>query len=178
MGPAIVRNIYCLNFRMRDNVKADILQRRRVRAARLFERGWRVTDIANALQVSPAAVSQWIRAYRVNGIDGLQSTPKTGAPTRLTHRHQMLLRALVQDSPRDHGLSAEHWDRPLLQQMIKKLFGVSYSLQHIGRLLKRLLADKQPLPSVTRLELTDLLKKSDIARIRSRIIETHGKRRQ
>jgi hypothetical protein len=95
---------------------------------------------------------------------------------RLTQRHQMLLRALVMDSPTEHGLDAEHWDRALLQQMVKRLFGVTYSLQHIGRLLKRLLADKQPLPSVTRLELTDLLKKSDIARIRTRISGSNGKR--
>jgi len=163
---------------MQSTVKSDILQRRRLRAAQLFDRGWRVTDIANALQVSPAAVSQWRRSYRSNGIDGLQSTPKTGAPMRLTRRHQLLLRALVMDSPMDHGLDAKHWNRVLLQQMVKKLFGVSYSLQHIGRLLKRYLTDKQPLPRVTRLELTDLLKKSDIARIRSRISSSHGKRRR
>ena len=161
---------------MQRTVKSDILQRRRLRAVQLSERGWRVTDIANALQVSPAAVSQWLRTYRTHGVEGLHSTPKTGAPMRLTQRHQLLLRALVLDSPIDHGLDAEHWDRALLQQMVKRLFGVSYSLQHIGRLLKRLLADKQPLPRVTRLELTDLLKKSDIARIRTRISGSNGKR--
>lgn len=161
---------------MRSTVKTDILQRRRVRAAQLFERGWRATDIADALQVSPAAVSQWIRSYRTHGIQGLHATPKTGAPVRLTQRHQLLLRALVQDTPANYGLNAERWDRPLLQQMVKKLFGVAYSLQHIGRLLKRLTADKQPLPSLARLELTDLLKKSDIARIRKRISGSNGKR--
>lgn len=161
---------------MRSTVKADILQRRRIRAAQLYERGWRVTDIAHALQVSPAAVSQWIRTYRANGVEGLHATPKTGAPRRLSQRHQLLLKALVQDSPRDHGLDAEHWDRPLLRNMVKRLFGITYSLQHIGRLLQKLLADNQPLPRITRLELTDLLKKSDIARIRTRISGHNVKR--
>lgn len=161
---------------MQRNVTTDIQQRRRLRAVHLHGRGWRVTDIAHALHVSTAAVSQWLRAYRENGIDGLSSTPKTGAPARLTPRHQQLLRALVRDVPSAHGLDAESWDRNLLQGAIERLFGVRYSLQHVGRLLKLLLANSEPLPKVTKLELDHLLKKSDIARIRSRIKNHHGKR--
>lgn len=161
---------------MQRSVKSEIQHRRRLRAVHLHERGWRVIDIAHALQVSSAAVSQWLRSYREHGIDGLSSTPRTGAPMRLTPRHQQLLRALVHDAPSTHGIDAQSWDRNLLQHAIERLFGVRYSLQHVGRLLRKLLADREPLPKVTRLELHHLLKKSDIARIRSRIKAHHGNR--
>lgn len=149
-----------------------------MRAAQLHQRGWRVKDIANALQVSSAAVSQWLAAYNERGTDGLMATPKTGAPSRLTKRDMTLLRALLKDKPSDHGIEAEVWDRSLLQLAIKRLFGVTFSLQHVGRLRKQLETNDQPLPKVVSVELHDLLRKSDIARIRSRISSSHGKRRR
>jgi transposase len=175
----MLRNIYSLILPfMRSTLTSDILQRRRMRAAKLYGEGWTITDIAQALQVSPAAVSQWMKAYKQHGAKGLESTPKTGASPRLTKRHQLLLRALLVDTPRDHGINADTWTRELVQKAIKRLFGVSFSIQHVGRLMKNLSQETSSLPSVTRLELKDLIKKSDIARIRSRITESHGKRRR
>lgn len=163
---------------MPTKLRSEMLERRRLRAAQLHERGWRVKDIAHALQVSSAAVSQWLAAYHERGTDGLIATPKTGAPSRLTKRDMTLLRALLKDKPSDHGIEAEVWDRSLLQLAIKRLFGVTFSLQHVGRLRKQLETNDQPLPKVVSVELHDLLRKSDIARIRSRISSSHGKRRR
>ena len=163
---------------MAPSLTSDILQRRRIRAVKLREEGWRIMDIAHALQVSPAAVSQWIKAYKQQGATGLVSTPRTGATPRLTKRHQMLLRALLKDTPRDHGIDADSWNRSLVQRAIKRLFGVSFSVQHVGRLMKSVAQETSSLPRVTHLELKDLIRKSDIARIRTRINESHGKRRR
>ncbi len=174
----IVRNICSLTLGMTQSLTSDILQRRRIRAVKLREEGWRITDIAHALQVSPAAVSQWIKAYNNQGATGLESTPKTGATPRLTKRHQLLLRALLRDTPRDHGIDADSWNRSLVQRAIKRLFGVSFSIQHVGRLMKNAAQETSSLSKVTQLELKDLIKKSDIARIRSRITDSHGKRRR
>ena len=162
---------------MGQRLTSEILQRRRTRAVTLREEGWRITDIAHALQVSPAAVSQWIKAYTQQGAKGLVSTPKTGATPRLTKRHQLLLRALLSDTPRDHGIDADAWNRALVQQAIKRLFGVSFSIQHVGRLMKNAAQETSSLPKVTHLELKDLIRKSDIARIRTRINDSHGKRK-
>jgi transposase len=163
---------------MATNFKSDVLQKRRMRAAKLYDEGWRVIDIARALQVSPAAVSQWIRAYKQYGIKGLESTPKTGATARLTKRHKLLLRALLVDAPRDYGIDADSWNRTHVQQAIKRHFGVTFSIQHVGRIMKQSAEETSELPRVTRLELKDLIKKSDIARIRSRITDSHDKRRR
>lgn len=161
---------------MGSTVQTSILQRRRQRAVKLYERGWRVVDIANALQVSPAAVSQWLKAFRESGYEGLAARPKTGSPSRLSTRHMAMISAFLCDAPGDHGIMAVQWDRKLMQATIKRVFGVSYSLQHVGRLMKRAQSDKNVLPPMARAKLQELLRKSDIARIRSRIKDQHGKR--
>lgn len=154
---------------MSSSMHSAILERRRIRAVQLYSKGWRVSDIATALSVSSPAVSQWLSAWKKAGEDGLMSRPKTGAPGRLSARHNLMLRLLLKQKPRANDIDAPEWDRALVQAVVKRLFGVKYSLQHCGRLLKGANDSSTTVPRVIRVELDDLLKKADIARIRKRL---------
>ncbi len=167
---------YIRQLPMPTALQKSLLERRRLRAVQLYEKGWRVTDISSALNVSAAAVSQWLSAYRKGGRNALQSRPKTGAPRRVSERHALMITLLLRSSPSAHGIQAHVWDRSLVQQALKRLFGIQYSLQHCGRLLRSAKESKAPIQRVMRIELDDLLKKADIARLRSRIKAQHGKR--
>lgn len=157
-----------------ETVRAQMLERRRLRAWELHNRGWKAVDIAAALDVSTAAVSQWISRAREKGADGLRSRPKPGAPRALTDRHMLMLRVLLNTSPRDHRLDSDIWSRPLVADCIERLFGRRFSLQHVGRLMRRIELDSKPIPKVVRLELEDLLQGVDVSRIRTRIRRRHG----
>ncbi|HBB26762.1 MAG TPA: hypothetical protein DCZ59_10900 [Bacteroidetes bacterium] len=157
-----------------ETVRSKILERRRQRAWELHNRGWKAVDIAAALDVSPAAVSQWLRRARTDGPDGLISRPKPGAPRALTDRHLLMLRVLLNSSPRDHRIESDVWTRPLVAEYIERLFGRRFSLQHVGRLMRRIELDSKPIPRVVRLELEDLLQGVDVSRIRTRIRRRHG----
>ncbi|MBU3678945.1 MAG: helix-turn-helix domain-containing protein [Candidatus Kapabacteria bacterium] len=157
------------------SVRAQMLERRRLRAWELHNSGWRSVDIAAALDVSAAAVSQWIKSAKLKGAEGLQARPKTGAPRSLTDRHLLMLRALMSSSPRDHRIDSDVWTRQLLAEMIERLFGPRFSLQHVGRLMRRIESETHPVPKVVHLELRDLLKGADISRIRSQIRLRHGR---
>ncbi len=156
------------------SVRTQILERRRIRAWELHNQGWKSVDIAAALDVSSAAVSQWLRYARDKGADGLRSRPKPGAPRALTDRHMLMLRALLKSSPRDHQIDSDVWTRPVVAAYIERLFGRSFSLQHVGRLMRRIELDSKPIPKVVRLELKDLLQGVDVSRIRTRIRRRHG----
>ncbi|MCX6141166.1 MAG: helix-turn-helix domain-containing protein [Candidatus Kapabacteria bacterium] len=147
-----------------------------MRAAQLHRKGWRVIDIASALSVSSAAVSQWLAALKKDGEDGLKSRPKTGAPGRLSVRHNLMLKLLLKQQPRANNIDAPEWDRALVQAVVKRLFGVKYSVQHCGRLLKKAQVSSAVVPRVMRLELDDLIKKADIARIRKRLDARNARR--
>ena len=57
---------------------------RRLQAWRLKEKGWAQRQIAEALGVSAAAVSQWLKRARQDGPQALRHRSPPGAPRRLT----------------------------------------------------------------------------------------------
>jgi transposase len=157
------------------SIRSQMLERRRLRAWDLHNRGWKAVDIASALDVSSAAVSQWLSRARTEGSESLRSRPKPGAPRALTDRHLLMLRVLLKSSPRDRHIESDVWTRPLVAEYIERLFGRRFSLQHVGRLMRRIELDSKPIPKVVRLELEDLLQGVDVSRIRTRISRRHGK---
>lgn len=157
------------------SVRAQMFERRRLRAWELHNSGWRSVDIAAALDVSAAAVSQWIKSAKLKGAEGLLSRPKTGAPRSLSDRHLLMLRALVSSSPRDHRIDSDAWTRQLVASMIERLFGPRFSLQHVGRLMRRIESEARPVPKVVHLELQDLMNGTDLSRLRTQIRRRHGR---
>lgn len=61
------------------------------------------------------------------------------------------LQRLLAQSPRDLGLEAPRWTRPLVRQLIEQRFKVRFSRQHIGRLLQSLRVRLMPVRQVARL---------------------------
>jgi transposase len=75
---------------------SDWREGRRLRAFELKERGWKQTEIAQALGVTEGAVSQWMkRAQQEEGVEGLRHTPPPGAPPRLSEQERAKLPELL-----------------------------------------------------------------------------------
>lgn len=72
---------------------------RRYRAWALRKQGWKQCDIADALGVTPGAVSQRLKTARQDGKAALAAQPRSGAPPRLSKRDLWLLPDLL-----SHGL--------------------------------------------------------------------------
>jgi transposase len=62
----------------------DWREGRRLRALELKERGWKQTEIADALGVTEGTVSQWMKRAREEGAEGLRHKPPPGATPRLS----------------------------------------------------------------------------------------------
>lgn len=150
-------------------ISRTILEHRRLRAYELMQRGWRATDIAAALGVSKAAVSQWAKVVRDGGRNALASRKAPGAASLLTERHRKLIGAMQLDPPTAFGLQGDRWTRQLMQMMIKRLFGIRYSLQHVGRLMKATSTTRSKIPQTIRLELEELVGTTNIAAARRRM---------
>ena len=146
-----------------------IMERRRKRAWQLHQRGWRACDIAQALSVSRAAVSSWLSAARSAGEDALAARPRTGAPARLSSRHRLMLSALLRDDPSVYGYAHASWRATDAQHVIKRLFGVEYTPQHVGRLIRAAQRSTKALPPMLRVELEDLLTMNNINVVRRRV---------
>ena len=62
---------------------AELEQRRRI-AARLLEQGMKPIRVAEALGVSPAAVTRWRQAWQKGGEKALAAKPHPGGKPRMT----------------------------------------------------------------------------------------------
>jgi transposase len=107
---------------------------RRLQAWRLKHKGWSQRQIAEALGVSEAAVSQWMKRARTGGPRALRHRPPPGAPRRLSAEPLARLPALLQRGPTTYGFRGDVWTRRRIAAVIRAEFGVSYHPVHVGRL--------------------------------------------
>jgi transposase len=117
---------------------SDWREGRRLRAFELKERGWKQTQIADALGVTEGAVSQWMKRAREDGVEGLRHKPPPGAPPRLSKEQRAKVPELLERGAEAHGFRGEVWTCERVAIVIRKEFGVSYHPAHVSRLLKAL----------------------------------------
>jgi transposase len=116
----------------------DWREGRRLRALELKERGWKQTQIADALGVTEGAVSQWMKRAREEGVEGLRHKPPPGAIPRLSEDERAKLPELLAQGAEAHGFRGEVWTCERVATVIRREFGVSYHPAHVSRLLKAL----------------------------------------
>lgn len=116
----------------------DWREGRRFRALELHEQGWGVSAIARALGVSKGAVSQWLSRAREQGPEALRSRPHPGYPPRLSPEQEVHLPELLAEGPEAYGFRGQVWTRRRVAELIRRHFGVRYSVWQVGRILRRL----------------------------------------
>ena len=109
---------------------------RRLHAWHLRQKGWTQRQIAAALGVSEAAVSQWVKRARQGGPPALRHHPPSGAPRRLAAAQLARLPDLLHRGPEAYGFRGQVWTRGRVAAVLRLEFGVSYHPVHVGRLLK------------------------------------------
>jgi len=117
---------------------ADAREARRFRAWELHQKGWKQQQIADALGVSQSAVSGWLSRAGERGVEALRSRPIPGAPRRLPDGGVARLPDLLRKGAEAFGFRGGVWTRGRVKEVIRREFGVAYSLPHIGRLLKEI----------------------------------------
>ena len=111
---------------------------RRLQAWELYQKGWKQTRIAEALGVSEGAVSQWIKKAKQAGKQALYHCKGGGPKPRLKPEQLQQLPELLSAGAEAYGFRGNVWTRPRVADLITQAFGVSFSLSHVGRLLKQI----------------------------------------
>jgi putative transposase len=94
--------------------------------------------VAKKYNVTLRALQFWMAAYRKDKKKGLESKPTPGAPRRLSAGQIAALEEFLLKGAKAAGFPNDLWSCPRIRDLIEKKFGVSYHVDHIGRLLSRL----------------------------------------
>ena len=115
----------------------------RRRCVELSQAGWKQLAIAQAFGLTQPWVSRTLKKYQQQGVVALQEGKRTGAPTRLSAEQLSQLVTELNKGAVYHGFSGAIWTRPRVNEIIKKLFGVSYDPSQVGRILTKLSWSRQ-----------------------------------
>jgi len=119
-------------FRKRDQ---KALEQRRKKAIKLHEQGKSQYFIAKKLSVSFEAVSNWIEAYKADGVEGLKSKGKPGPKSRLNDKDRKQLKAAILRGPKALGYSTDLWTLERIGKVIKKISKADYHPGHVWKIL-------------------------------------------
>jgi len=120
---------------MRPPGAAAELERRRRRAIDLLQKGQTYRGVAQVLGASLSSVVRWFQAYRRGGSRGLRPKPTPGRPCRLSAGQKRALAKVLLRGARAAGYSTELWTLRRIGEVIRRDFGVRYSISAIRRLL-------------------------------------------
>lgn len=111
---------------------------RRLQALALQQKGWKQTQIAEALGVTDGAVSQWFSMVNDEDATALLAHPHTGRPPELTREQKNLIPDLLSHGAEAYGFRGDVWINARVAKVIEWEWSVTYHPSHVARLLKEL----------------------------------------
>lgn len=114
--------------------------RNRIRAVLLVGGESRMKNeyAADACRVNVRTLRLWLARYRSVRFEGLKRKSVSGRPSKLSLEQKEELKSMVKGSPEAIGYDTGTWTASLACDVVRKRFGVSYSLQNMQRLLGNL----------------------------------------
>lgn len=112
-----------------------------------IDNGMHPDDAVVVFECGRSTVYGWLKARREQGPEALKVKKATGPVPKLSGRQIAQLRGfIVGKDPRQFQLDFALWTRELVGKLIKQKFGVEFTPQGVGKLLRRLgLSPQRPL---------------------------------
>ena len=119
----------------------------RVSVCEALESGISAETVAQVMGVSRSSVFSWWNTYRLNGPEALATKPASGRKPQLDDSQMARLRGIIiGQNPQQLDFGPALWTREIIRELIIRLFGVEFSLVHVGSLLGKLgLSPQRPL---------------------------------
>lgn len=114
--------------------ESQLLQRRRLRAGRLLQRGVAQAEVARRVSVTRTTVSEWNAQLQAGGLEALKRRPR-GRPSGLEEAQRRELMRALKDGALAEGFATDLWTLPRVGQLIERRFSRSYSESQVWRIL-------------------------------------------
>ena len=111
------------------------LEKRRRKAAKLFQKNASAPEVARLLGVARQVAYRWKDAWAQGGISALASKGPAGRKAKLSAPQTQEVTAALLAGPKVQGYKTELWTLPRVALLIEELTGVRYHPGHVWRLL-------------------------------------------
>jgi transposase len=114
--------------------ESQLLQRRRLRAGRLLQRGVAQAEVARRVSVTRTTVSEWNAQLQAGGLEALKRRPR-GRPSGLEQAQRRELMRALKAGALAEGFVTDLWTLPRVGHLIERRFGRAYSESQVWRIL-------------------------------------------
>lgn len=108
---------------------------RRIHAVLLNHDEHTSSEISALLDVSRSKVSEWLKIFDEQGVDGLLEGERSGRPCLMSDLQKILLCDIIDSGPIAYGLVSGIWTAKIIAGVIQDEFGINYHVSHVCRLL-------------------------------------------
>jgi transposase len=112
------------------------MEKRRMKAARMFEKGKSQAEVARTLGASRQSASVWYHRWKDEGKNGLKGAGRAGRKPKVTPEQLARVKRELLKGPRAHGYKTELWTLPRIARAIEKVTGVRYHPGHVWRIVR------------------------------------------
>lgn len=114
------------------------MEKRRLKAAALFDKGHGSSEVARRLKVRRQSAHTWHGRWKKAGMVGLKSKGSAGCKSRLTPEQEAEVTQAILDGPEAAGHATAVWTLPRIAALIQQHHQVKYHPGHVWHLLGRL----------------------------------------
>lgn len=112
---------------------------KRLMLALAYTDGVAVETLSARYGVPESTIYYWFERIESGPVEAaVTDEPRPGRPPELSTEQRARVADWLRTPPDELGLDAERWSPELLRDRIRAEFGVSYSLGHVRRLLRKL----------------------------------------
>jgi transposase len=121
-------------------VKRDFvaLEKRRMQAARLLEKGYSEAEVARRVGAHRQSVNRWAKQLAQQGRVGLKKAGRAGRKPRLTDEQLQRIEAVLKAGPEPLGYDTGLWTAARVGHLIEREFGIRYTKGHVWWVLRQL----------------------------------------
>jgi len=116
----------------------DQLEKRRLKAARLFEKGFSQAQVSRKLNVHRQSVSRWHKAWTQDGTPALKQAGRVGRKPRLQPTQLEALGRGLKEGPEALGYGTGLWTTWRVADLIERQTGQKFHPGHVWRILRSL----------------------------------------
>ena len=116
---------------------AKDLEKRRLKAGKLFEKKISQAEVARRLKVSRAAAHYWYITWKKKGEDGLRRK-RPGPKPQLTEKKLVKIKQALVEGPLSAGYDTNLWTLVRVAAVIQKKVRISYGQSQVWYLLRSL----------------------------------------